>query len=114
MAPAIAGARLIASAAGYRHFSIELPSEREVWTIGEMRDGIAQVPLSSIFYHFHEARRREPGDDADDFSRWIEAQFGPHPIAASLRGLDFYFFSLEELRRRIVGTFDDERPGDGR
>lgn len=88
-----------------------LPGEREIWTLAELRAALNEVPLSSIFYHFHEARLREPGDDSDDFSRWIEGQFGPHPIARALRGIDFYFYSLDELRRKIVSVFDEHRGG---
>jgi hypothetical protein len=94
------------------HF-IALPGEREVWTLAEMREALAQIPLSSIFYHFHEARLRGPADDMDDFSRWIESEFGEHPIARALHRIDFYFYSLEDLRQRIVSVFDEsprERP----
>ncbi len=90
---------------------LALPGEREVWTLAEMRDAIAEVPLGSIFYHFHEARLRGPKDDSDDFTRWIEGQFGPHPITRQFQGLDFYFFSLEELRQRMVSIFDAHRGG---
>jgi len=88
------------------HF-MALAGEREVWTLAEMREALGHVSLSSIFYHFHEARLRAPGDDSDDFSRWIEGQFGEHPIAQRLRGIDFYFFSLEDLRQKIVSVFDE-------
>ena len=88
---------------------LALPSQREVWTLQEMRDALADLSLGSLFYHFHDARLREPGDDSDDFSRWIDGQFGSHPIVQALRGLDFYFFSLEDLRRRLVTIFDDHR-----
>ncbi len=84
-----------------------LPSGREAGSLRELRDALTEVPLSSLFFHFHEARLRGPGDDSDDFSRWIEAQLGPHPVADALRGIDFYFFSLDDLRRRIVAIFDE-------
>jgi uncharacterized protein DUF5752 len=88
---------------------LALSSGREAWSLEELRQAIAEVPLSSIFFHFHEARLRGPGEDIDDFSRWIEGQFGPHPVADEMRALDFYFFSLEELRQRLVSIFDDHR-----
>jgi hypothetical protein len=86
---------------------LALPSEREAWSLKELRDALNDVALSSIFFHFHEARLRGEDDDSDDFSRWIEGQFGPHPVAHALRGLDFYFFSLEDLRQRLVSIFDE-------
>jgi hypothetical protein len=87
------------------------PGEREVSSLAEMRDALASLPLSSIYYHFHEARLRVPGEESDDFSRWIEGQFGPLPIVERLRRIDFYFYSLDDLRARIVALFDQERPG---
>lgn len=86
---------------------LAMPSGREAWSLAEMRAGLAEVPLNSIFYHFHEARLRGPGDDRDDFSRWIEGQFGTHPVAERLRRVDFYFYGLEELRQRLVLIFDE-------
>jgi hypothetical protein len=88
------------------HF-VALPGQREVWTVGEMRSAIAEAPLGSIFYHFHEARLRGPDIDVDDLSQWIEGQFGPMPLVDALRGIDFYFYSLEELRERLVKIFDE-------
>lgn len=86
---------------------LALPGEREAWTLDELRRDLADVPLSSLFYHFHEARLREPGDDSDDFSRWIEGQFGTLPAVERLRRLDFYFFSLDDLRQRILAILDE-------
>lgn len=82
-----------------RYFA--MPGGREAWTVEELRAGIASIPLSSLYYHYHEARLRGL-DDEDDFSRWIEDEFGGSEAVTRLRRLDFYLFSLEELRRRIV------------
>jgi len=90
------------------HF-VALPAEREVLTLGELQSALGEVPLSSLYYHFHEARLREPQDDSDDFSRWIEGQFGPQPLAESLRRIDFFFYSLEDLRERILALFEEHR-----
>jgi hypothetical protein len=85
---------------------LAIPGEREVWSIAAMRAAVAEIPHNSIYYHFHAARLRGPGDDSDDFSRWIEGQFGPHPIVDGLKRIDFYFFSLEDLRGHILAIFD--------
>lgn len=90
------------------HF-LALPGEHTAWTLAEMRDTLAQIPLSSLFFHFEEARLSHGDDDADDFSRWIEDQFGDHPLVAQLRRIDFYLYSLADLRVRIVGAFDAHR-----
>jgi hypothetical protein len=84
-----------------------LPGQREAWTLEEFREGIAQIPLSSLYYHFHEARLRGE-DDEDDFSSWLTAELGRVDLAERLRGIDFYLFSLEELRLRVVGILAGE------
>lgn len=93
------------------HFSsghyIAQPSGLEAWTMAELRDAIEKVHIASIYFHFHEARLRGADHDVDDFTLWIEGQFGEHPVAAGLRHVDFYFYSLEELRRGIVRVFDE-------
>lgn len=93
------------------HF-LELAGEREAWTVGELREGIAHAPLSSLYFHFHEARLRGDGSDTDDYARWLEGQFGPSPVVDRLRRLDFYFYSLEELRQRVLQTLDEGSAGE--
>ncbi|HEX4826126.1 MAG TPA: DUF5752 family protein [Candidatus Polarisedimenticolaceae bacterium] len=86
-----------------------LPGERAAYTLPELRDAITEIPLSSLYFHFHEARLRGT-DDADDFSRWIEDELGRVDVAERLRRIDFYLFSLEELRQRIVTILNPELP----
>ncbi len=85
---------------------LALPGDKEVATLEEMRAAIAQVPASSLFYHFHEARLRDGAAGLDDLSRWIEGQFGPSPLVEALRDVDFELYSLEELRVRLLEIFD--------
>jgi hypothetical protein len=88
-----------------------LPGGREAWTLSELRAGVAEVPLSSLYFHFYEARLR--GEDGeDDFSRWLAAELDRHDLAERLQRIDFYLFSLEELRQRVVAVLDgaDEAP----
>jgi hypothetical protein len=87
-----------------------LPGQREAWTLEELRDGIAVIPLSSVYYHFHEARLRGE-DDEDDFSRWLEDELGREDLARRLREIDFYLFSLFELRQRVVAILDGKEDG---
>jgi hypothetical protein len=93
---------------------LALPGEREVSTLAAMRDALTEVPASTLFYHFHEARLRDGAGGCDDFSRWIEGQFGALPIVETLRDVDFELFSLEELRDRLLEIFDSHRDGGGR
>ena len=45
-------------------------------------------------------------DDDDDFSRWLADEMDRADLALRLRGIDFYLFSLEELRQRVVAVLD--------
>jgi len=69
------------------------------------QDFVQQVPhmsLSSIYYHFVEARRRRD-DGLDDFSGWMNDLNGSaQQLVEALAGVDFYFFSLDELKHSLV------------
>jgi hypothetical protein len=89
------------------HFSsgiyFALPGLRCASTLAELAQGVAEIPLSSVYYHFHEARLRG-SDDEDDFSKWLEEELGRSDLAERLRRIDFYLFSLEELRQQIIAV----------
>lgn len=73
--------------------------------IGHPRDlagAFERMTNGSVYYHFLEARRRAVMGQ-DDFSTWLREE--PEENAgyiAALEEIDFYFYSLAELRRRIV------------
>ncbi|MFI5142615.1 MAG: DUF5752 family protein [Thermoanaerobaculales bacterium] len=77
--------------------SVEFALGIEASTVGELRERLAEVPGSSIFYHFYEARLRNPGG-ADDLSAWLELA-GHEAAASRLRDLDIYLLSLDACRR---------------
>ena len=56
-----------------------------------------------IFYHFFEARWRLGVRNVDDFSYWIETNFGLPELVAAIRGIDIYFYSLKEIRDTLLG-----------
>jgi hypothetical protein len=62
------------------------------------------MSTGSIFYHFIEAQRRPPLN-MDDFSAWSmqwgEATAG---LRDALAGVDYYFWTLPELRQRLIQT----------
>ncbi len=71
----------------------------------ELALAIPQLSLGSIFYHFIDARRREP-QGLDDFRAWL-AQFGDTytELQARLAEIDPYFINLAELRQRLAQDF---------
>ena len=74
-------------------------------TLNTPKDFIEQLPkmsMSSIYYHFVEARRRTNGM-GDDFTVWL-SEFGDEvsPLLDTLKAIDFYFLSLKELKNTLV------------
>jgi hypothetical protein len=80
-------------------------THKQVATARELAELMPRMSVSSIFYHFIDARRRNE-DRVDDFRRWL-AFFGETylPLIALLSGIDPYFSSLVELRRQLADTF---------
>ena len=71
--------------------------------LDELAVAVPTMLLRSLFYHVHEARRRT-GGRTDDFSAWLEA-IGTEPdVVTALRGLDFYFLNLHQLRDEIAAV----------
>lgn len=63
------------------------------------------LSLSSIYYHFIDARHLS-GDGTDDFQRWLTG-FGPawDPLRRKLSQIDIYFTPLPELRDTLADLF---------
>jgi len=72
-------------------------------TLLEFCESLRKVGLDSIYYHFFEARWRLGGRKVDDFSFWIETNFGLPKLVAAIRGIDIYFYSLREIRNTLSG-----------
>lgn len=73
-------------------------------TPAALAESLTRLPIRSLFYHVHEARRRSP-DRMDDFSRWLEEYGADAALVASLRAIDFYFLNLNQLRREMIEVF---------
>jgi hypothetical protein len=68
---------------------------------------INRMSVSSVFYHFVDARRRDPVG-MDDFRTWL-AGFGDiyAELSANLASVDPYFINLDELRQQLVLVFEN-------
>lgn len=71
----------------------------------ELSGIVPHMSVSSVFYHFIDARRRTENGE-DDFRAWLGG-FGEEyaGLRAMLAGLDPYFVSLSELRQQLAGIF---------
>lgn len=68
---------------------------------------IRNMTISSIFYHFIDARRRTPGR-IDDFREWLRgcgAQYDA--VCEQVALVDPFFPSLRELRQQLADLFEN-------
>ena len=72
-------------------------------------NAIRGMSNGSIYFHFVEARRRLPVG-MDDFSNWIGGFGEPGASCVeALRRIDFYFYTLRELRAELVRVLEPLR-----
>ena len=81
--------------------TIVLEAQRNASTLAEFIDGLRQVSLHSVHYHFIEARLRRKLE-SNDFSIWLQKELGLEREAALLNHIDIYTSTLEGVRRKII------------
>jgi hypothetical protein len=68
----------------------------------ELLDAMPQISVGSVFYHFVDARRREPVGK-DDFSTWLgDAGSEYSSLIDAIAAIDPYFESLFVIRDRLT------------
>ena len=87
--------------------TVSLDTGQRLLQPAELAAVVPQLSLGSVFYHFIDARRREP-QGMDDFRAWL-AQFGDthDALRARLAEVDPYFINLADLRTRLTHLFQD-------
>jgi hypothetical protein len=83
--------------------TVVMRSNIRAQTLQVFCETLRKVGLDSIYYHFFEARWRLGVRNVDDFSYWIETNFGLPELVAAIRGIDIYFYSLKEIRDTLLG-----------
>jgi len=69
---------------------------------GDLLPAVLGMSLGSIYFHFIEARRREPMG-GDDFTAWLQSWNSSYTdLIDALTQIDFYFLSLRELKHELV------------
>ena len=86
-------------------------TNRKIHDPSELRDAVATMTASSVFYHFIDARRRTP-NGVDDFSTWLtDLQDEKYAsLCTRLAGVDPYFKTLLEIREELLEVFDEHLP----
>ncbi len=89
-----------------RSVTIVFDTDMTFRTVGDLARGISDMTTSSIFFHFVAANLRPPRN-ADDFSVWL-SEFGEpaEPMVKTLRSLDFYYLTLNELKAEITAALN--------
>lgn len=72
-------------------------------TLKDFCQGLGKVGLDSVYYHFFEARWRLGMGHIDDFSYWMEINFGLPELVESIRNIAVYFYTLKEVRDTLLG-----------
>lgn len=78
-------------------------------TVAQPEEMVSLLPgfsVSSLFYHFIDARRRQP-EGIDDFSQWFtcfDARYAE--LNRELATVNHYFGTLTELRSRLATVFE--------
>ncbi len=85
---------------------VVLDTRKTIQEPQELVEVIRTMSLTSVFYHFIDARRRPP-EGRDDFSIWLSG-FGDTYTALcdQLALLDPYFNTLAELREQLADLVD--------
>jgi hypothetical protein len=81
---------------------VVIKSEISATTLREFCQGLGKVGLDSVYYHFFEARHRLGMRHIDDFSYWMEFNFGLPELVEAIRDIDIYFYTLKEVRDRLL------------
>jgi hypothetical protein len=73
-------------------------------TPAAMLEAVERISSRSLFFHVHDARRRTAGQ-SDNFSSWLDKCGAEASLVRMLRGIDFYFLNLSQLRQALIEAF---------
>ncbi|MBN1298938.1 MAG: hypothetical protein JW997_04555 [Actinobacteria bacterium] len=82
--------------------SIIIPSGIKVTGLESFTHYLREINNNSLYYHFCESRKIKKEKEHDEFSLWIEENFNEGGIVEKIRAIDFYFYSLDENRNKIL------------
>lgn len=86
---------------------VVIPTPYVARNLGEFADGLRQVSIHSIYYHYMDARLRLKLN-TNDFSVWLEQELDLHQAAERLNQIDIYTSTLEGVRRSILKIIEGE------
>jgi hypothetical protein len=81
--------------------TVVVPTPFLARNLQEFADGLQKVSMSSIHYHFIQARLRLKLS-SNDFSVWLEEELDLRDLADRLNRIDIYTSTLHDIRRKIL------------
>ena len=87
---------------------VVIPTPFVARNLEEFSDGIRQVSLHSIHYHFMDARLRLKLN-SNDFSMWLENELDLGRVADRINRIDIYTCTLHDVRRAILRIVESAR-----
>ncbi|HEY6252671.1 MAG TPA: DUF5752 family protein [Candidatus Angelobacter sp.] len=86
---------------------VVIPTPYVARNLEEFADGLRQVSIHSIYYHFIDARLRLQLN-TNDFSSWLEQELDLRQAGERLKNIDIYTSTLEGVRRSILKIIEGE------
>lgn len=98
-----------------RTHTVPVPTGHQACSLRELRDALAEVDVSALFYHLIESRYRL-GFGRGDVVEWVEHSLGRADLADRLAHIDPFVGSLERARAgylTVLGEALEALGGDG-
>jgi len=95
--------------------ALALALGRSARNLRELREGVAQVPIGSIYHHFFHTLLRPSFDDPEyrnDFALWARRQLHDAPLAERLAIVDPVALPGSEALREVLVEILEERLGE--
>jgi len=88
-----------------KSISFIMPTDYLAYSVREFRNILKKITINSIYFHMFEARLRLE-KQTNDFSLWIETNFGDLQLALAIEELDPYSYTMQGLRQKIIKLID--------
>jgi hypothetical protein len=86
--------------------TLVFPAGLRARNLAEFLMAVKYLDVSSLYYHFYDARLRLGG--TDDFSVWFEETLEKSELANRIRSIDPFMYGLEGIRERIAAAIEDD------
>lgn len=81
---------------------IQIPTGLHSLTLPEFCQGLEQIDVSSLYFHFFEVRHRLKRREYD-IPIWLMEELGLNELAEEIRRIRLYSLPLEQLRSKLLG-----------